>query len=206
MVKDDSLYIVAIVAVVAVVGLLIMATGSSSTVMVAEDLPSMAEESDSTAIAGQAVRIGSIESIESIKPKIGEYYGYGDPKESPWEKEEVESLFDRGYGITTDSTDKITAGTVEILNSADLTAEIIDIFDENGITWTGYFTISLTAIEKLGGKELSEQITDILNEKGINWVDDLLITISANAGNSLTERDISITDVASMPGYNVDND
>jgi len=54
MVKDDSLYVIAIVAVVAVVGLVIMATGSSSTVMVAEDLPSMAEDSDSSAIAGQA--------------------------------------------------------------------------------------------------------------------------------------------------------
>ena len=55
MVKDDSLYIIAIVAVVAVVGLVVMATGSSSTVMVAEDLPSMVEDSDSTAIAGQAI-------------------------------------------------------------------------------------------------------------------------------------------------------
>jgi len=54
MVKDDSLYVIAIVAVVAVVGLVIMATGSTGTVMVAEDLPSMAEDSDSTAIAGQA--------------------------------------------------------------------------------------------------------------------------------------------------------
>lgn len=53
MVKDDSLYIIAIVAVVAVVGLVVMAT-SSSTVMVAEDLPSMVD-SDSTAIAGQAI-------------------------------------------------------------------------------------------------------------------------------------------------------
>ena len=55
MVKDDSLYIVAIVAVVAVVGLVIMATGSSSIVVVAEDLPGMVD-SDSTAIAGQAWR------------------------------------------------------------------------------------------------------------------------------------------------------
>ena len=52
MVKDDSLYIVAIVAVVAVVGLVIMATGSN-TVVVAEDLPSMVD-SDDAAIAGQA--------------------------------------------------------------------------------------------------------------------------------------------------------
>ena len=59
MVKDDSLYIIAIVAVVAVVGLVVMATGSSSTVMVAEDLPSMVD-SDSTAIAGQAIRNGAI--------------------------------------------------------------------------------------------------------------------------------------------------
>ena len=56
MVKDDSLYIIAIVAVVAVIGLVIMSTGSSSTVVVAEDLPSMVEDSDSTAIAGQAIR------------------------------------------------------------------------------------------------------------------------------------------------------
>ena len=59
MVKDDSLYVIAIVAVVAVVGLVVMATSSSSTVMVAEDLPSMAEESDSSAIAGEAFRTGS---------------------------------------------------------------------------------------------------------------------------------------------------
>ena len=76
MVKDDSLYIVAIVAVVAVVGLVIMATGSSSTVMVAEDLPSMAEDSDSTSIAGQAFRSISIdeseirEQSEDIKDQI----------------------------------------------------------------------------------------------------------------------------------------
>jgi len=59
MVKDDSLYVIAIVAVVAVVGLVIMATGSTSTVMVAEDLPSMAENSESSAIAGQAIGSGS---------------------------------------------------------------------------------------------------------------------------------------------------
>jgi len=51
--KDDSLYIVAIVAVVAVVGLVIMATGSSTTVVAQESLPDMVE-SDSSAIAGQA--------------------------------------------------------------------------------------------------------------------------------------------------------
>lgn len=54
MVKDDSLYVIAIVAVVAVVGLVVMATSSSS-VVVAEDLPSMVD-SDSTAIAGQAIK------------------------------------------------------------------------------------------------------------------------------------------------------
>jgi len=48
MVKDDSLYIVAIVAVVAVVGLVIMATGST---VVAED---SVVDSDDAAIAGQA--------------------------------------------------------------------------------------------------------------------------------------------------------
>ena len=52
MVKDDSLYVIAIVAVVAVVGLVIMATGST---VVAEDLPSMVD-SDDTAIAGQAIQ------------------------------------------------------------------------------------------------------------------------------------------------------
>jgi len=56
MVKDDSLYVIAIVAVVAVVGLVIMATGSSTVVV--EELPSMAEE-DSSAIAGEAFRTGS---------------------------------------------------------------------------------------------------------------------------------------------------
>ena len=64
MVKDDSLYIIAIVAVVAVVGLVIMATGSSSTVMVAEDLPSMVED-DSSAIAGEAFR--TMSERKSIK-------------------------------------------------------------------------------------------------------------------------------------------
>ena len=54
MVKDDSLYVIAIVAVVAVVGLVVMATSGSSTV-VAEDLPSMVD-SDDAAIAGQAWR------------------------------------------------------------------------------------------------------------------------------------------------------
>ena len=61
MVKDDSLYIIAIVAVVAVVGLVIMATGST---VVAEDLPSMVD-SDDAAIAGQATRIGSGIMIDS---------------------------------------------------------------------------------------------------------------------------------------------
>lgn len=56
MVKDDSLYVIAIVAVVAVVGLVIMATGSSTVVV--EELPSMAEE-DSSAIAGEAFRTSS---------------------------------------------------------------------------------------------------------------------------------------------------
>jgi len=56
MVKDDSLYVIAIVAVVAVVGLVIMATGSGTVVV--EELPSMAEE-DSSAIAGEAFRTGS---------------------------------------------------------------------------------------------------------------------------------------------------
>ena len=51
MVKDDSLYIVAIVAVVAVVGLVVMATGSSTVVI--ED---STVDSDDTAIAGQAWR------------------------------------------------------------------------------------------------------------------------------------------------------
>jgi len=56
MVKDDSLYIIAIVAVVAVVGLVIMATGSSTTVVAQESLPDMVGE-DSSAIAGQASRL-----------------------------------------------------------------------------------------------------------------------------------------------------
>ena len=55
MVKDDSLYIIAIVAVVAVVGLVIMATGST-TVVAQESLPDMVGE-DSSAIAGQASRL-----------------------------------------------------------------------------------------------------------------------------------------------------
>ncbi len=67
MVKDDSLYIIAIVAIVALVGLVIMATGSTSTVMVAEDLPSMAEDSDSTAIAGQAYMDSSLRKYETVK-------------------------------------------------------------------------------------------------------------------------------------------
>ena len=40
------------------VGLVILATGSDSTVMVSEDLPSMVEDSDSIAIAGQAIMSG----------------------------------------------------------------------------------------------------------------------------------------------------
>lgn len=48
--KDNSLYILAIVAVVAVVGLVIMSTGHT----VVEELPDMVED-DSSAIAGQAV-------------------------------------------------------------------------------------------------------------------------------------------------------
>jgi len=67
MVKDDSLYVIAIVAIVAVVGLVIMATGSTSTVMVAEDLPSMAEDSDSTAIAGQAYMDSNLRKYETVK-------------------------------------------------------------------------------------------------------------------------------------------
>ena len=70
MVKDDSLYIIAIVAVVAVVGLVIMATGSTSTVMVAEDLPSMAEESENSAIAGQAIGL----EICSLSEKTAHNY------------------------------------------------------------------------------------------------------------------------------------
>jgi len=50
MVKDDSLYVIAIVAVVAVVGLVVMATSNTGV----QDLPSMVD-SDSTAIAGQAI-------------------------------------------------------------------------------------------------------------------------------------------------------
>ena len=83
MVKDDSLYIIAIVAVVAVVGLVIMATGSSSTVMVAEDLPSMAEESDDAAIAGEAFRTGS-----------------------------SSKLYDRGYGVKSVSSGSVSSGSV----------------------------------------------------------------------------------------------
>ena len=50
--KDDSLYVIAIVAVVAVVGLVIMATGN--TVVAQESLPDMVD-SDSSAISGQAI-------------------------------------------------------------------------------------------------------------------------------------------------------
>ena len=41
--NNDSLYIIAIVAVVAVVGLVIMATGSSTTVVAQDSLPDMVE-------------------------------------------------------------------------------------------------------------------------------------------------------------------
>ena len=65
MVKDDSLYIVAIVAVVAVVGLVVMATGST---VVAED---SAVDSDDAAIAGQATwAFVSEESQENACPQI----------------------------------------------------------------------------------------------------------------------------------------
>jgi len=66
MVKDDSLYIIAIVAVVAVVGLVIMATGSSTTVVAQESLPDMVGE-DSSAIAGQAYSGRVKSSISTVK-------------------------------------------------------------------------------------------------------------------------------------------
>ena len=110
MVKDDSLYIIAIVAVVAVVGLVIMATGSSSTVMVAEDLPSMVEDSDSTAIAGEAFR-----TVSSSK------------------------LYDRGYGGVSGSLDyggrkssDISSGStnLKLARGSYHSNSIIDILDK----------------------------------------------------------------------------
>jgi len=118
MVKDDSLYVIAIVAVVAVVGLVIMATGSSSTVMVAEDLPSMAEDSDSTAIAGQAYYKKSADEIS-----IGSWStGYD-------EESGARSLVDRGYGL------KQEIGEFGILcgNDQQLHAEIDQILEKHGI-------------------------------------------------------------------------
>jgi hypothetical protein len=64
MVKDDSLYVIAIVAVVAVVGLVIMATGST---VVAKDLPSMVDNDD-TAIAGQASYVKSHNKFQQSGP------------------------------------------------------------------------------------------------------------------------------------------
>ena len=66
MVKDDSLYILAIVAVVAVVGLVIMATGTSTVV---EELPDMVQD-DSSAIAGQAVSYTGGRSFRYKSPAI----------------------------------------------------------------------------------------------------------------------------------------
>ena len=57
--KDDSLYILAVVAVVAVVGLIIMAT--SNTVVAQDSLPDIIE-SDSSALAGQAGSMGGIQA------------------------------------------------------------------------------------------------------------------------------------------------
>jgi hypothetical protein len=67
--KDDSLYIVAIVAVVAVVGLVIMATGSSTTVVAQESLPDMVE-SDDSAIAGQAYVSSRFTSSMNMKTSL----------------------------------------------------------------------------------------------------------------------------------------
>ena len=104
MVKDDSLYIVAIVAVVAVVGLVIMATGSTSTVMVAEDLPSMAEDSDNSAIAGEAFRTGS-----------------------------SSKLYDRGYGVsgTLDYDGRYVGSSVGIISSSGIDLNTTDLNTTN---------------------------------------------------------------------------
>ena len=94
MVKDDSLYIVAIVAVVAVVGLVIMATGST---VVAEDLPSMVD-SDDAAIAGQAMY--NINDAPGVTIAAGGLVDYTETASDGAVK-----LHDRGYRINTASDD-----------------------------------------------------------------------------------------------------
>ena len=148
MVKDDSLYIIAMVAVVAVVGLVIMATGSTSTVMVSGDLPSMAEDSDSTAIAGQAY----YKTANTVKISSGS----------------TDSLIDRGYGLTqeiakfrdvTEGESQITSGTAEIMGQSGefgvfsdqdtaLQIEINQILEKHGITPIDVLSVELASLHQ----------------------------------------------------------